>query len=93
MMKKIPNLDQLKKVKKVEAPPFLLTRINAKIMANQAENLPTSWKWAGALAFGLMICLNIFGLKTGNQPPGNQIGIVTLADGLQMSDSNQLYYE
>ncbi len=93
MMKQQPNLELLKKVKKLEAPPFLLTRINAKIKAIQVEQLPSSWKWAGALAFGLMFCLNIFGLKTGHQTTSNHSGVETLADGLQMSNFNQLYHE
>ena len=92
-MKQQLNLEQLRKVRKLEAPPFLLTRINAKIMARQAEQLPTSWKWAGVSAFGLMLCLNLIGLKMSQSTARSPIAIETLANGLQMSNTNQLYHE
>lgn len=92
-MKKEQPLERLKKVKKLEAPPFLLTRINAKIRAKQAEQLPQSWKWAGALAFVLMLFLNLFAVKTNRPSTGSPDGIEALADGLQMSNANQLYHE
>ena len=92
-MKKQQPLEQLRKVQKVSAPPFLLTRINAKIAAQQVEQLPRSWKWAGALAFGLMLLLNVGAMQMNQQTGGSQDTIETLADGLQLSSSNQLYHE
>lgn len=85
------NLELLKKVRRVEAPLFLLTRIQAKIGAAAAERLPVSWQWAGALAFGLLLVLNSIALKTGKTPPLTATG--QLAESLRLQPSNQLYDE
>lgn len=92
-MKQYQNIEQLKKVRKVDAPPFLLTRIHAKIRASKVEQLPLSWRWAGGLAFGLMLCLNLLAVKMNHQATGQPDGIEALADGLQMTNANQLYHE
>lgn len=57
-MKNEEQIELLRKVQKVDAPPFLLTRIHARIRAGEAERLPASWKWAGSLAIGLLILMN-----------------------------------
>ena len=93
IMKQQHPLEQLGKVKKMEAPPFLLTRINAKIAAQQVEALPPSWKWVSALAFGLMLLLNVVATRMNQQASGRQDSVEVLADGLQMSGTNQLYDE
>jgi len=92
-MKHQHPLEQLRNVKKVEAPPFLLTRINAKIAAQEVETLPLSWKWTGALAFGLVLLLNVRALQVNRQASSSQDTIEVLADGLHLSNANQLYHE
>ncbi|MCB0528926.1 MAG: hypothetical protein KDC65_10655 [Saprospiraceae bacterium] len=92
-MKQQHSLEQLRSVKKVETPPFLLTRINAKIAAQQAEALPSSWQWAGALAFGLMLLFNVMVVRANRQTGSGQGSVETLAYDLQMTASNQLYHE
>lgn len=85
------NLDLLKKVQRVEAPEFLLTRIHAKIRATESKRLPASWQWAGATALGLLLFLNGFAL---NRTPATKIAPAEqLVLGLQMQTSNQLYDE
>jgi len=88
------KLDLLKKVRKVDAPPFLLTRIQARIRRNEAERLPASWQWAGGLAFGLLLLLNA--LAVGRQPAG-QAGAgdpaTSLVQNFQLDQTNQLYVE
>lgn len=58
-MPHLEKIELLRKVRRVEAPPFLLTRIRAKIDAARAEKLPATWAWAGSLAFGLLLFLNV----------------------------------
>ncbi len=58
-MPHLENIELLRKVRQVEAPPFLLTRIRARIDAARAEKLPAAWAWAGTLAFGLLLLLNV----------------------------------
>ena len=85
------DLDLLKKVRRVEAPPFLLTRIQAKIGAAETGRLPVSWRWAGGLTFGLLLFFNVFSLKfekTTLPSPAGQI-----AESLHLQTSNQLYDE
>jgi hypothetical protein len=85
------NLDLFKKVQRVEAPPFLLTRIHAKIRAAEAERLPVSWRWAGALVLGLLLFFNAQALKTGQGQSSAPVGQV--AESFGMLTSNQLYDE
>lgn len=92
-MKQQEALQHLKKVGKVEAPPFLLTRIQAKIAARQVAQVPSSWKWAGALAFGTVLLLNLLAVGSVQPSRDSRSQIETLADGLQLSGTNQLYDE
>ncbi|MFN0036499.1 MAG: hypothetical protein ACKVUS_15650 [Saprospiraceae bacterium] len=81
------ELELLKKVGKVDAPPFLLTRIQAKIRSGEAERLPLAWGWAGGLAFGLLLLLNV--LAVGR--PQETAPAKSLAQQLQMTQTEQLY--
>ena len=63
-------LNRCKKVQKVDAPPFLMTRIRAKIQAVEAEKLPVFWRWAGATAVVLLLWLNYMQVV---QPENNNI--------------------
>ena len=94
-MKQQHDLDRLKKVNKVDAPPFLLTRIQAKIDARQMGQapVPVQWKWASALALAIMLLLNVMAVKNSHQTTGAPDAIETLADGMLMNASNQLYHE
>ncbi|MEQ1746309.1 MAG: hypothetical protein ABMA02_12850 [Saprospiraceae bacterium] len=58
-MRREKKIEQLRRVQKVDAPPYLLTRVRAKIRSEAiAEHLPHSWWWAGAAAFVLLLLLN-----------------------------------
>lgn len=85
-------MEQLKKVRKVEAPPFLWTCIQAKIRTNAAEKVPASWNWAGALALFILLGLNI-SLFVGAGKPSGIDRIQSLAEGMQLQPKNQLYNE
>ena len=86
-MKNENELDLLKKVSKVDAPPFLLTRIQAKIRSGEADWLPVSWGWASGLAFGLLLLLNVLAVGRSNEAAPTQ----SLAEQLQMNQNNELY--
>lgn len=85
------NLELLKKVRSVDAPPFLLTRIEAKILAAQAERIPVSWRWSGALAFGLLLLLNVVFLAPEKATTTTQAE--QMAQSFQLLTINQLYNE
>lgn len=90
-MKNEEELDLLKKVAKTDAPPFLMTRIAAKIRAGESERLPVSWQWAGSLAFTALLLFNVFFLKNNTRKPEN--ASETLAVSLNLQTSNQFYDE
>lgn len=85
------KLELLKKVRRMDAPEFMLTRIQAKIRADKADRLPVSWQWAGAMACGLLLVFHIFLLETERTPPISAAEQV--AESLQIQSSNQLYDE
>lgn len=83
--------DLLKKVRRVEAPPFLLTRIEAKLDAARAARTPVSWQWAGAIAFGLLLLLHLGALQSDSAPSG--AAAHQIAQSLSLQTSHQLYDE
>jgi hypothetical protein len=90
-MKEEDPIDLLKKVGKVDAPEFLLTRIQAKINKPVQEQVPLSWKWAGGLAFGLLLAANLFFAQ--NRNPMTPDAAELLVSSMSLDHSNQLYHE
>ncbi len=87
MMKNRNYMDLLKKVDRVEAPPFLLTRIEAGIRAKEAERMPLTWTWAGSLVLALLLLLNGLALRQSTAT----IQAENLIQQFQMNQTNQLY--
>jgi hypothetical protein len=86
------KLDLLKKVRRVEAPAFMYTRIQTKIRAATTERLPVSWQWASGLAFSILVLGNVFYFsKTENLT--QQSSVETLAQSMQLQSENQFYNE
>lgn len=82
---------QLKSIKKVDAPPFLLTRIEAKISAHQ-RNIISSKKIAIALSFTIALIIgNLFILKQVNSSTSSSQS--SLFESMKIDNSNQLYHE
>lgn len=90
-MQNLKHFDLLKKVRRVEAPPFLLTRIEAKLDAARAARTPVSWQWAGAVAFGLLFLLHLGALQSDSAPSG--AAAHQIAQSLSLQTSHQLYDE
>ncbi|HOY06976.1 MAG TPA: hypothetical protein PLO67_16325 [Saprospiraceae bacterium] len=90
-MKEEDPIDLLKKVGKVDTPEFLFTRIQAKINSPAQEQLPVSWKWAGSLAFGLLLAANLFFAQ--NRRPMLPDTAELLVSSMSLDHSNQLYHE
>ena len=86
------KLDALKKIKQVEAPPFLLTRIKQQIQNRGNAPAPVKWKWAFAATAFIILALNMSILfRTGSAK--NKTGIEAVVKSMNLSDSNDLYYE
>lgn len=82
------NIDQLSKIKEVEVPPFLLTRILQKIERNRASVLPKAFVRAFSLSFVLLLLLNFgavfYSLKSDS-------GKVNLIESMNLAPSNSIY--
>lgn len=56
------NLDILNNIKKVEASPFLLNRIQQKIEAEKQNTISTKWVYAMAASVLILLSLNVFAI-------------------------------
>ncbi|MCC6461983.1 MAG: hypothetical protein IT260_16030 [Saprospiraceae bacterium] len=88
-MKNESNIDLLKKVGKTEAPPWLFTRIQAKLRQGEAEQAPGWWPWATGLALAALLVLNLAVWQGAGSPSAAE----SLVSSLQLHASNQLYDE
>ena len=78
-------------VERVDAPPFLFTRIEARIAARQEERPSRSWVLATSMAMVMLLAVNSYVLFSGS---GNEkAGVERIADGMNMGASNQLYHD
>jgi len=86
------KLDALKKVKQVEAPPFLLTRIKQQIQNQQNTAAPVKWRWAFAVSTIIILALNLSILFT--QKSSDKIsGIEPVVNSMHLSNTNALFNE
>jgi hypothetical protein len=86
------RLEQLKKIRKVDAPPFLLTRIRDRIDSATIEKAPTTWGFAFIATSIVVLVLNVSILfkPSGKQ---NEKGIEEVVSSMDLSNANDLYYE
>lgn len=86
------KLDELRRIKQVDAPPFLYTRIMQQI-ENLAE-IPVSikWRWAYAASAILILALNLSILLNQNITDKNS-SIESVVSGMQLTNTNLLYNE
>jgi hypothetical protein len=93
-MKTNNDLDLLKSIKKAEAPPFLYTRIVARIQSIESERIPGSWAFTTGIAFSILVILNSFVLVSRiNVKNPENIKIEAVAKEMHLTHSNQLYNE
>lgn len=86
------QLDELKKIKQVDAPPFLLTRIRQQIHNLNNQEAPVQWKWAFAFTAVLILVLNLSAFLKQNHTDATQ-PISSIVTTLNLSNSNALYNE
>ncbi len=88
------EFDPLRKVRRVEAPPFLFTRIEAKIQRKQEEWVSVKWVWGTSMALVLLALFNLSVLNNRLQIDATQYDAAeAVATSMQLLDSNQLYNE
>lgn len=81
------KLELLEKIQKVEAPPYLLTRIEQKIR-NQQQTIGTNWIWGIGLVCCMVFILDfslLLPIKSDSTSESN------LSETLHINPNNQLY--
>jgi hypothetical protein len=84
------NLDLLDSIQRVEASPFLLTRIQEQIQSMQASTFSHTWTWVIATTFVVVIVLNlttVIGNKASLQNENN------IATSMNLLPNHNLYNE
>jgi hypothetical protein len=86
------KLELLKRIKEVDAPPFLLTRVRERIDSSIIEKAPATWQFAVVAAAVVVLSLNVSILFkwSGKQ---NEKGIEEVISSMDLSDTNDLYNE
>lgn len=87
------KLDLLKKIKVVDAPPFLLTRIRQQIQNLGEVEAPVKWKWAFALTALVILVLNVSVFFKSTQTETKKDGIENVISSMNLSTVNDLYHE
>lgn len=86
------KLELLKRIEKVDAPPFLLTRILARVESPESMPAPASWRLAFIALFITVISFNIT-LFFKSSDNTNSRDIEEVVYSMELSTSNDLYYE
>ena len=89
-MKMEQNLDSLKRIKPVDAPPFLFTRIQARI--ESLDYVPVQWKWGFAAAALIVLAMNL-GVVLQSTGSDQRAGVQDVVSAMHLTTSNSLYNE
>ncbi|MFM8744943.1 MAG: hypothetical protein ACKODM_16655 [Cytophagales bacterium] len=86
------NLELLRKIHPVDAPPFLFTRIKASIDSATEEKVSVKWNLSFAIVALIVLTLNVsaFFVLLGKQRSEDIEDVINL---LELSNSNALYHE
>jgi hypothetical protein len=88
------KLDLLKQIKKVDAPPFLLTRISQHIHNFNNTRVPLKWKWTFTLTSIVVIALNLsIYFKFSAATEKRTVGIESIVSSMSLSTPTDLYNE
>lgn len=82
------DLDNLENIQRMEAPPFLFTRIQQKIEQSKKERMPKTVAITLSLSFLMMIVLNamVF-FKYNSKTPSTE----SFAQSMHITSNNSLY--
>lgn len=80
------QLNILDKIETVDTPPFLFTRIQAKIQEQLSEKLTAKQAIAYLTGLAFIIALNVIVLRSADQPVESD-----LVSEMNLAPANQLY--
>jgi hypothetical protein len=83
------QIDLLDNINKVEAPPYLLTRINQKIRATKEDNFSKNWVVTLGLSLFVLVILNTQILINNNDYLPSQEE--SFAESMNLTTNNTLY--
>ncbi|NOS93337.1 MAG: hypothetical protein HOP30_15570 [Cyclobacteriaceae bacterium] len=86
------KLDLLKKIQKVDAPPFMLTRIKQRLESQEPRLAPTTWKVAFGSGLLLVAALNVSLFFFRSTTP-DTAEIQNIVSTLDLSNQNDFYNE
>lgn len=87
------NIHTLKRIQKVSAPPFLFTRIEAKLEQHPSL-VSKNWLWASSFGLLLLLCINGYFINQNfSSDYPNTESSQTIIEGMSIDFSNQLYHE
>ena len=82
----------LRNVSRVDPPPFLFTRIEARVTTRNEERPSRSWLVATGMAMAFLLTVNTYFLLK-NSYGSTSVPIEQLASSMEMNASNQLYHD
>jgi hypothetical protein len=81
----------LKGIKKVDAPPFLLTRIKQGIANEQLTTVSNGWVVKMALGMLVVVAMNVGIVLSQSQNSTEQSQSEVILEHMQMTTTNELY--
>ena len=86
------KLEALEKIRQVDAPPFLLTRIKLQIRNLDNPPSPVRWTWAFVASAVVIVTLNLSIIFSRNNTVKAN-AIETVVSSMHLSNTNSLYNE
>lgn len=87
------KLDHLKKLQKVEAPPFLLTRIRQSIANTGLQKISPQWKLAYAATALVVLVMNAGIYVNSIKGKTSEPQLNTVVKSMGLNTSNEFYHE
>ncbi|MCF8464226.1 MAG: hypothetical protein K9G41_05270 [Flavobacteriales bacterium] len=86
------QIELLTTVDRVDVPPLLKTRIDARIRQVAEDSLSNGWVWSFAATVALLIVVNsmVF-LRVTGESTSSESEVYTITQGMGINVSNQLY--
>ncbi|MBP9151959.1 MAG: hypothetical protein KBF73_06720 [Flavobacteriales bacterium] len=86
------QIELLSEVRRVDAAPFLKTRIDARILQMAEDSISSGWVWSFAATVALLIVVNSMIFLGGtDDSTSSESGAYTITQAMGMNVSNQLY--
>lgn len=82
------ELDILNRIQKVDAPPFLYTRILTRVQNKVKETVPVKWAVAAAACLLILITINISVIQSSKES-----NTTNLSEVFSLKTNNSLYNE